>query len=250
MGDAKQLTKRYPVIAVSGLNFEALIASGPGVVALCSSDRHQLDRAISAEVLRGCRGIISFGIAGGLCPNLAPGACVVARSIVTATERFATDTAWSRHLLWSIPGAIHADIAGGHALISDPATKRAIGKASDTVAVDMESSLSAAAALRHNVPFAAVRVLADPSCRTLPHVAQVAVLADGRLDFPAIMRSLATQPRQWSDLARTAFDTRKARLVLRQIRALIGLAFGLVDATEELVRGAAIGAVDLQAPGE
>jgi hypothetical protein len=92
------LTIRHPVIAVSGLNFEAHIASGPGVIALCSSDRHQLDRAISAEILRGCRGIISFGIAGGLCPNLAPGACVVARSIVTPTKRFATDGAWSRHL--------------------------------------------------------------------------------------------------------------------------------------------------------
>lgn len=220
----------HPVIAVSGLDFEARIASGPGVVALCSSDQHQLDRAISAEILRGCRGIISFGVAGGLCPNLAPGACVVARSIVTQTKRFATDGAWSRHLLWSIPGAVHADIAGGHALISDPAIKLALGDATNTVAVDMESSLSAAAAVRHNVPFAAVRVLADPSRRALPHVAQVAVLADGRLDFQAIMRSLATRPRQWGDLARTAFDTRKARFVLRQIRALLGFAFGLVDA--------------------
>ena len=229
----KPLTIRNPIIAVSGLNFEALIASGPGVVALCSSDRRQLDRAISTEVLRGCRGIISFGIAGGLCPKLAPGVCVVAHSIITPTERFATDGAWSRHLLWSIPGAIHADIAGGYALISDPAIKLALGNATGTVAVDMKSSLSAAAAVRHNVPFAAVRVLADPSRRTLPHVAQVAVLADGRLDFPAIMRSLATQPRQWGDLARTAFDTRKACLVLRQIRALLGLAFGLVDAASE-----------------
>jgi len=82
---------RQPVIAVTGLSFEALIASGPGVVALCSSDRHQLDNAISIEVLRGCRGIVSFGIAGGLCPNLAPGTCVVARSIITPQQRFTAD---------------------------------------------------------------------------------------------------------------------------------------------------------------
>jgi len=224
----------HPVLAVTGLSFEALIASGPGVVALCSSDRHQLDNAISIEVLRGCRGIVSFGIAGGLCPNLAPGTCVVARSIVTPQERLATDGAWSRHLLRSIPGAVHADIAGGHTLISDPATKRSLGNATGAVAVDMESSLSAAAAARHNVPFVAVRVLADPSHRALPHVAQVAVLGNGRLDFSAIARSLATQPRQWGDIIRAAFDTRKARLVLRQSRALIGLQFGLVGGVDEV----------------
>jgi len=139
--------------------------------------------------------------------------------------------------LRSILGAVHADIAGGHTLISDPAIERSLGDATGAVAVDMESSLSAAAAARHNVPFAAVRVLADPSHRTLPHVAQVAVLGNGRLDFSAIARSLATQPRQWGDVIRTAFDTRKARLVLRQSRALIGLQFGLVGAVEEVADG-------------
>lgn len=233
------MTIRHPVIAVTGLSFEARIASGPGVVTLCSSNRHQLDRAISTEAMRGCRGIISFGIAGGLHPALKPGTCVVARSIVTPSERFDSDDAWSQHLLRSIPGAIHADIAGGHTLISDPANKRALGNATGAVAVDMESLLSANAAVRHNVPFAAVRVLADPSHRALPHAAQIAVLASGRLDYPAIVRSLATQPRQWGDLVRTAFDTHKARLVLRRSRALLGLGFGLVDAAEELADAAA-----------
>jgi hypothetical protein len=68
----------------------------------------------------------------------------------------------------------------------------------------------------------------------LPHVAQVAVLGNGRLDFSAIARSLVTQPRQWGDVIRAAFDTRKARLVLRQSRALIGLQFGLVGGAEEV----------------
>src|SRR5260370_42607826 len=110
-------------------------------------------------------------------------------------------------------------------LISDPAAKRSLGDATGAVAVDMESSLSAAAAARHNVPVAAVRVLADPSHRALPHAAQVAVLGNGCLHFSAIARSLATQPRQWGDVIRTAFDTRKARRVPRHSRRLIGLQF-------------------------
>ena len=51
-----------PVIAVTGLAFEARIAAGHGVVTICGNRPDQLADAIA----RGCRGIISFGIAGGL----------------------------------------------------------------------------------------------------------------------------------------------------------------------------------------
>jgi len=174
---------RHPVIAVTGLSFDALIASGPGVIALRSSDQHQLDIAIFDRGLARLPRYRQLRHRGGLCPNLAPGTYVVARSIVTPQQRFAANDLWSQYLLRSIPSTVHADIAGGHVLISHPATKSSPGDATGAVAVDMESSLSAAAAARHNVPFAAVRVIADPSRRALPHVAQVAVLGNGRLDF-------------------------------------------------------------------
>jgi hopanoid-associated phosphorylase len=227
------LSIRHPVIAVTGLGFEARIATGPGVVAVCGGNSERLDFAISTEVMRGCRGIISFGIAGGLCPDLAPGACVVARSIVTQDGRFATDVAWSRHLLRSIPGAIHADLAGGRSVLTEPAQKAALKCKTGAVAVDMESSLSAAAAIQHKLPFAAIRVVADPAHRALPHAAQVAVLADGSVDVAAVLRSLRTKPGQWFDLLRVALDTRTARATLRRHRALLGLGFGLVDSTEQ-----------------
>ena len=121
----------------------------------------------------------------------------------------------------------HADLphpALGQNFTPSPTTRRAQAG----IGVRARSARRDAAA-RHNVPFAAVRVLADPSHRRLPHVAQVAVLGNGRLDFSAIARSLATKPRQWGDVIRTAFDTRKAHLVLRQSRALIGVQFGLAS---------------------
>ena len=55
-----------------------------------------LRTALEEAIDRGCSGIISFGIAGGLAPDLAPGAWVVASGVVSARRRYATDADWAR----------------------------------------------------------------------------------------------------------------------------------------------------------
>ena len=60
-----------PLLIVTGLYSEARIAAGAGMTVICSSSdpdqlRAQLDTFDHASV----RGIISFGIAGGLDPSL------------------------------------------------------------------------------------------------------------------------------------------------------------------------------------
>ncbi|MFW2474193.1 hypothetical protein ACN4GJ_27630, partial [Burkholderia pseudomallei] len=61
-----------PVIAVAGMAFEARIARGAGVEAVYAARADRLERAL-AEAARahGCAGIVSFGTAGGLAPDLA-----------------------------------------------------------------------------------------------------------------------------------------------------------------------------------
>src|SRR5688572_25507407 len=131
-----------PVIAVTGLTFEARIAAGPGVVTVCGGGHlKRLEADLTQAIARGCRGIVSFGIAGGLADHLEPGACIVARSIVTPTGRHESHLEWASHLLQNIPGAIHADIAGVHAPVCTPTDKAALGRATNSVAVDMESLL-------------------------------------------------------------------------------------------------------------
>ena len=84
-----------PVIAVTGLAFEASIAAGLGVTVLRGDDRRMLRAGLQRAVARGGRGIISFGVAGGLEPGLMPGECVVAAAVVTANARYATCAHWS-----------------------------------------------------------------------------------------------------------------------------------------------------------
>ncbi len=175
---------QLPVVAVTGLTFEARIAAGPGVVTVCGGGHlARLKADLTEAISRGCRGIVSFGIAGGLAEHLQPGACIIARSIVTPAERFESHLEWASHLLQNIPGSVHADIAGASAPVCTPADKLALGRATNSVAVDMESLLCATLAKVHSLPFAAVRVVADPSHRALPPAAQINLLPGGKPDM-------------------------------------------------------------------
>jgi hopanoid-associated phosphorylase len=224
-----------PVIAVTGLAFEARIAAGHGVVTVCGSRADILAAAVAKAIAEGCQGIISFGIAGGLAPDIKPGTCIVARSIVAEGDRFDSHADWSRRLLEAIPGAVHADIAGATSPIATPAHKREMARLTGAAAVDMESRLCVSAAIRHGLPFAAVRVVADPSHRALPPAALGTLRADGTPDLSAVLRSLVDQPRQLSALIRIALDTRTARAALARARRLLGPGLNLVGAAEAML---------------
>lgn len=224
--------EQFPVVVVTGMAFEAKIAAGAGVVTLCGGRGDVLAADLKASIAKGCQGIVSFGIAGGLASEMEPGTCIVARSVVTANGRLDSHAEWSSRLLKAIPGAIHADIAGVEAPIVTAADKRQLAAATGAAAVDMESFLSIGAAVAHNLPFAAVRVVADPSHRSLPPAALIPILVSGKPDMSAVLRSIAGQPSQLTALIRLALDARKARAVLARSRALIGPGFGLLDAAE------------------
>ena len=226
-----------PVIVVTCLAFEADIAAGPGVTVL-NGHAPRLAVALETAIARGSRGIISFGIAGGLASGLAPGDWVVASGVVAAGRRFATDRTWSHSLLQALAGAVHADIAGVDAPVAEPAHKRRLGEATATVAVDMESHIAAAIAETHGLPFAACRVIIDPAHRGLPPAALVPLRADGAPDVPAVLWSLLRQPGQLPGLLRVAADARAARRALLRGRRRIGAGLGCPEMLARQVEAA------------
>jgi hypothetical protein len=57
------------IIGVAGMAFEARIAAGKHTRAICSSDGKLLATSLACAITPDCRGLISFGIAGGLSPG-------------------------------------------------------------------------------------------------------------------------------------------------------------------------------------
>jgi hypothetical protein len=122
-----------------------------------------------------------------------------------------------------------ADIAGVDAPLADAAGKTALFATTGAAAVDMESAIVGRAAQRHGLPFAILRVIADPAHRPLPSAALVAMRADGEVDLAAVLGALAKDPGQLPALIRLAFDARAAFSTLVRARALLGADFASID---------------------
>ena len=214
------------VIALVGLAFEARIASGPGVTVICRNSERGLATSIDQALKQGCRGIISFGVAGGLAPHLRPGNWVVASSIVDAQHARTTDRAWSEKILAMIPGAEHQPIAGVDFPVATTEAKRRMRAETGAVTVDMESHLVARLASAHGLSFAAVRVVIDPAHRAIPDAALAGMRPDGGTSITAVIRELMAGPSQLSGLLRLAYDGYAARRALLRVRRLLGPDFG------------------------
>ncbi|WP_083931627.1 hypothetical protein [Methyloferula stellata] len=225
------------MIAVTGLIAEARAAYGPDIRVLSGGgDAVQLASDLEEAVAGEAAAIISFGIAGGLAPGLKPGTCLIARSVLTAEgERYYADAAWARKLSLAVGGAPIVDFAGVDTPVVGPAAKRALHVSTGAVAVDMESHIAARMASKHNLPFVAFRVVADPAERQLPHAALVGMRRDGSVAIGAVLSSIIRQPRQIPLLVRTALDARTAFSALFRGREMLTGSFGFGDFRELLL---------------
>ena len=213
------------MIVIAGLAFEARIAAGTGLRVICSGDGKDLAAKISRSITRDCRGLISFGVSGGLAPDLEPGTCVIGSSIISSTGTHATDHAWSKRLVDTLPNTVYGPLMGVPAPVADPSAKRALHMQTGAVAVDMESHVVAGVAAARGLPMVAIRVVTDPAKRAIPKTAIAAMRHDGTVDVIAMMRSLFKTPSDLAGLLRVAMDARAARSTLRKGRLLLGARF-------------------------
>jgi hopanoid-associated phosphorylase len=227
-----------PVIAVAGMAFEADIAQGrggDGVVAVYAARADLLERALAAALERGASGVISFGTAGGLAPDLEPGTLVIADAVDGPFGRIATDPAWTARIAAALAASPLAPRVrrGVEAAVAAPLTgasdKAALhGSTGGALAVDMESHRAAAAAAAHGLPFVVCRAIVDPAWRSLPKAAMAGLRDDGTTAVLPVLRELARDPSQLGGLLRIAADAKAARQTLsaaRQALAASGALF-------------------------
>jgi hopanoid-associated phosphorylase len=222
-----------PVIVVTGMAFEARIARGEGVEVVYAARADLLERALGAAVARGCAGIVSFGTAGGLAPDLEPGSLIIADAVEGPFGRLQTDRPWSDRLAAALAaGPFSARVRRGlMAAVTAPLVtagdKDVLHRSNGALAVDMESHIAGAKAAAHGVPFAVCRAIVDPAWRTLPSAATAGLRDDGSTALGPILRELLRQPSQLGALIQVAVDARAARVSLVQARRAMGEAGAL-----------------------
>ncbi|MGY2918149.1 adenosylhomocysteine nucleosidase [Bradyrhizobium sp. USDA 3262] len=189
-----------PVLIVTGLVQEARIAAGPGMIVICSSsDPQQLRELLATLDPTTFRGVISFGVAGGLDPSLKSGDVVVATEVMSGDTRFLAASALNEEMIASAAlkrrRIVRGGLAGVEEVIAAKACKAALRSMTGAAAVDMESHIAAAYAAKAGIPFAALRVISDPAHRALPELAKSAVKPNGDIDLRKVLRGIARNPR-------------------------------------------------------
>jgi len=204
------------------------------VVICSSSDPKQLRALLTVFDPTTIRGVISFGVAGGLDPSLKPG------DIVLATEVMAGDGRWLAVLSLNeevIAGVamrrrriVRGGLAGVEEVVVASARKAALWLQTGAAAVDMESHIAAAYAEEAGLPFAALRVISDSAHRSLPALAKAALRPDGRVDLRKILSGIVRNPRTLSALVSSGLDFNRALRSLRGCRSFLLGGAGLVTA--------------------
>ena len=198
----------------------------------CSGARSRrafaLARQLTAE---GCRGLLSFGTAGGLTADLKPGAVVVPQTIAADDGRvYDTSEPWRDSVLRGLADGESIDtrtMAGSDAVAATVAAKRALAAQTGAVAVDMESHAVAAAAREAGVAFLVIRAVADPVGRTIPDWVLGKISEDGDPRYGTILAGLLKNPWDLPALIGLAGDNGKAIAALRRVAGRLGPSFGL-----------------------
>ena len=227
--------ERLPILIVTGLRQEARIAAGPGMTVICSSsDPKQLRGLLRVFDPSGIRGIVSFGVAGGLDPTLESGDVILATEVVAGTYRWQAATPLKENLA-ATPGldrkrVVEGILAGSEHIVVSTQSKAELRQMTGASAVDMESHIAAAYAAEAGLPFAALRVISDPASRALPALARNAIKPNGDIDLRMILRGVARNPMTLRALVSTGIDFNRALRSLRGCRGFLLGGEGLVTA--------------------
>jgi hopanoid-associated phosphorylase len=211
------------VLPVVGLAIEARIAGKSAMIADGSRTAHLLRDAIRL----GVRGIISFGVCGGLDPDLRPGTVVIASSVLAGkNESYPSDLLWTEQLLRMIPDAGRSPIAGVPSPMTSFDERRNFHASTGAVAADMESQTVARIAAEFGIPFAVCRVVLNPAHRILPRAALLEIGSQGTPALRKIGCSVLKDPRQLPGLCRLAYDAAIAVFALRKAKERLGTQLG------------------------
>lgn len=175
----------------------------------------------------GANALVSWGSAAGLDPAVGPGTVVLPRRVLsTSGVAFEADRAWLRRITGALGPSVplsSGDLAEAGRILADAGAKAELGRQTGAVAADMESAAVAQAAVEADIPWIAVRAIADPAGEALPDAVLHAIGDDGAIDPAAVIRSAATSIHGMRSLLQLRRHHAAARRSMRRLAREAGL---------------------------
>ena len=174
---------------------------------------------------RGASALVSWGVAGGLDPDLEPGTVVLPDVVIDADGSSSpVDVAWRDRLLTRLQGCVvtsTSPLVHAPRPITAPTEKKNLHRRTGAAAVDMESAAVAEVANEVGIPFLVVRAVVDAAGVRLPEVALTMCDEGGRLKRSAVLR-LILQPGEWRGILRLGRANAAAGRSMRKLWSAAG----------------------------
>lgn len=239
---------------VTGLQSEARLLRGLDLRCISIGGKAEgVPEKIERLIAGGVTGLVSFGIAGALHPDLRCGDVVVGERVVgLGAEHWSSQPAWiaawtpcaqtvtpassrgpsetqAQVAPW-IPGQARDDKRGRchvgailalDRLLSSPQEKAEAFARTGAVAVDMESHHVARAAAAHGLPFIAVRAISDRADEALPAAFAGFIDANGATKMSAVVAALISGRVSVRELLVAGRSSRRAHQALFRCRGAV-----------------------------
>ncbi len=204
---------------VCGVEREArVVAPLTEAILIAGGDADDLERGLGWMRAKGpTAAALSFGLAGGLDPELAVGDLVCAREVWDGERGFPTDPIWTARIAEATGATIVDRILGRDAVAAGRTIKASLHARTGAAVVDMESHLLARWAYEDDTPLAVLRAVSDGAGDTLPSSA-LAGFGGARPKVGAVLRRLAVRPGELPALIGTA---RQVDRGLRRLAAAV-----------------------------
>ena len=226
-------------------------------VAVSGAHTGRAMRAARQLASAGADSLVSFGLAGGLDPRVGPGTVILAERVIAwrrplpkgvprsfrqslndltrgtirdtepeepeeepedSPDRFTSDKEIRARLAELLGDKVSGGtLLGVDQVVRNPDQKLGLFVETEAMACDMESHAVAEEARAAGIPFIALRIVSDPSHRSLPEAALAGVTESGGVSAGAVMRAAALRPWEIFDLMSLALDARLAFGALRRV---------------------------------
>ena len=249
------MADRSRIGVITGLASEAATLPEDGLwFAVSAANTARASEAADAMIAGGVSMLVSYGFAAGIDPRLGPGALLLPETVIAhegevktpdcggvrdqlqrmtsfkpregqappeppPEEAYVAADARTREVLSRELGMRIAGgaLAGVDRPLMRPEEKLALFAQTRARAADMESHVVARAATEAGIPFVAIRVVSDPSNRTLPHAALAGLTEEGRVDGGAVALAMLRRPWECFDMMTLALDGAQAMHRLRRV---------------------------------
>ncbi len=182
------------------------------------------DNAQTASELllaQGATHLISWGCAAALSESLKPGDLVLADNLIDAEHnQIAIDPGWHRYtknLLSSTLKINTGSLVESNSIVANAQDKKHLYKQTGAIALDMESIAVAKVAHKNNLPFLAIRAIADPVSMDLPKAINHSLNNEGDIVLSKLLLYVALHPTELSGLIKLGLHFNAAKNTLKLI---------------------------------